>query len=59
MLTVSFAGAMSGAGCAGDSGKSLGSRTLDHDVVSMMDHDDAVTISHIDETIIYHDDSFV
>ena len=50
---------MSCAGCAGDSGKKLDSRTLDHDRVIAMDHDDVVTISHIDEAIIYHDDSFV
>ena len=59
MLTVSFAGAMSGAGCAGGSGKNLGSRTLDHDAVIMTDHDDAVTISHIDEAIINDGDAFL
>ena len=37
MLTVSFAGATSCAGCAGDSGKNSGSHTLDYDGVIMME----------------------
>ena len=56
---LSCAGAVSCAGCAGDSGKNLDSRTLDHDVVIMMDHGDVVAMSHIHGAIIHHGDAFV